>query len=173
MIETIIGTNTLEKYELVPIVSNSTLGEIEEVLLSLINKVNPTDIVLCAWAIPKDNHIDYLFEELGSRCFVVAAAGNTNELIDAYIPASSRNTITVGALNKSNKKATMSNYSEIKELEWVVGTNYKVNGRLESGTSVSAALYAAFLAEAILQKNPDLLIEKINHYNGQAFSEIA
>jgi hypothetical protein len=46
----------------------------------------------------------------------------------------------------------------------VVGTNYQINGRLESGSSISAALYAAFLANAIEAGNFNLVKTQTDAY---------
>jgi hypothetical protein len=155
----IISDFTKEKtklYEVTPDNSN-----VISILDELIDSVSSTDIVVCPWVIPKYELVDQLFSLLSEKCFVVCAAGNCSDDIKNWTPASNPTVITVGCLNKSGKRATLSNYSNTKKLEWVVGTNYMVD-KLESGTSVSVAIYAAFLAEAIIQ-NDFLVIEKMNN----------
>ena len=78
----------------------------------------------------------------------------------------------MACLNKSGVKAALSNWSNGKELVWIPGTNYNVGWKNSSGTSVSAAVYASFLAESLKKNEPqdlDLLIKK---YELRVFSEI-
>jgi len=154
----IISDFTKEKTKLYEV--NPDNSDIIPIINELIDIVSSTDIVVCPWVIPKHALIDQLFSILSEKCFVVCAAGNFSDDIKNWTPASNSTVITVGCLNKSGKKATLSNYSNTKKLEWVVGTNYMVD-KLESGTSVSVAIYAAFLAEAVIQ-NDFSIIEKMN-----------
>ena len=59
-----------------------------------------------------------------------------------------------------------------KELVWLAGTNYNVGWKNSSGTSISAAVYSAFLAESIKNKDPDLLEDLVNKYTKQVWEEI-
>ena len=148
------------------------LNELYQIVEDLSSKVTPSDVVLCAWLVPGDCRVDQLFEDLCDRCWVVAAAGNFNKPIEDFSPARADKVITVGCLNKSLVKATLSNFSENKKMEWVPGTNYDVGWKNASGTSVSAALYAAFLAEAISNRN-HTLIETLNDQQKRlVFAEI-
>lgn len=163
MLSIVISEHTSTEIRYTEIEDRSTLSSISSILAYLLDQVTSQDIVLCAWSMPYDAIIDNMFVQLTDKCWVVAAAGNSGQLIDGYIPANTRNVITVGCLNKSGNKATLSNYSDNKSMVWVPGTNYSVDGVLKSGTSISAALYAAFLAEAIAARDStivDQLIDK-------------
>ena len=148
------------------------LNELYQIVEDLSSKVTPSDVVLCAWLVPGDCRVDQLFEDLCDLCWVVAAAGNFNKPIEDYSPARAEKVITVGCLNKSLVKATLSNYSETKKIVWVPGTNYNVGWKNASGTSVSAALYTAFLAVAIDNQRYDLLETLIEKQKRLVFAEI-
>ena len=105
-----------------------------------------------------------MFSELADYCFVVVAAGNTNENIEKYSPTSAKNVIVVGAVNKSNKKATMSGYSDSMDMKWAPGTNIKINDEYYSGTSFSSAVYTACLANAILSNDLNKTDKYIQDY---------
>ena len=142
----------------------TTVGSILSAVEQVSCIARPIDIVLCSWAISGNCTIDAIFNELAEQCWVVAAAGNNGQDIKDFSPARVANVITVGALNKSGNKATLSNYSQDKKLKWVPGTNYSVSWKTESGTSISAAIYAAFLSEALLLGNiehVDAMIEDL------------
>ena len=147
----IIKQHTSQPIELLSV--GTTIGDIVFILEKLLHCVTPQDIILCPWAIAGNPRIDSYFEELADLCWVITAAGNTSESIDNWTPARVHNVITVGCLNKSGNKASLSNFSDTKQLEWVTGTNYSVGWKISSGTSISAALYAAFLSEAIVAKD--------------------
>lgn len=149
-----------------------TIGGIAKTINSLFEQVCPIDIIVCPWAIPGNSKIDNLFTELAELCWVVAAAGNTGELIDGLTPARVKKVITVGSLNKSGKKATHSNFSNTKQLEWVTGTNYQTSVKLMSGTSVSSVIYASFLAESFQAKNTELVEILINKLKVDALAEL-
>jgi len=171
MIQYIVSTNTSVPYILVHMESGSTIKQLKNTIQHLIETVNSDDIVLCAWAMPYDDCINSMFEVLASHCFVVVAAGNTNEPIEKYTPTCAKNVIVVGALNKSGKKASLSGYSDTRPIEWVIGTNYNVNGKLESGTSISAALYASFLAEAVRERDYGRVQDQITCYHSRVMAE--
>lgn len=164
MLSTIISEHTSIEIRYNEIEDNSTLSSISSILTYLLDQVTSQDIVLCAWSMPYDAIVDNMFVQLTDKCWVVAAAGNNGQLIDGYIPANTRNVITVGCLNKSGNKAALSNYSADKNIVWVPGTNYSVNGILKSGTSISAALYSAFLAEAIAARDSKIVDQLINKH---------
>ena len=148
------------------------LNELYQIVEDLSSKVTPSDVVLCAWLVPGDCRVDQVFEDLCDRCWVVAAAGNFNKPIEDYSPARAEKVITVGCLNKSLVKATLSNYSETKKIVWVPGTNYNVGWKNASGTSVSAALYTAFLAEAIDKQDYSVVHALLEQQKQQVSDEI-
>ena len=168
----ILSKNTDVNVEHVVIPDDPTYGELFKILLTLFPKVTPKDIVLCPWAVAGDYGLDELFDELCDLCWVVAAAGNFNSDISDFTPARTNKVITVACLNKSGLKAALSNWSDEKELIWLAGTNYDVGWANNSGTSVSAAVYAAFLAESIKNSDPTLLDHLIGEYTKQVWAEI-
>jgi hypothetical protein len=170
--EDIISEHTSEKVILIEIFLMSTIEETIHQLVQVLKLVTPRDIVFCPWALPANLRIDNVFTEMTERCWVVTAAGNKNESIEKWSPARTPNVITVGALNKSGVKASLSNYSEDKELEWVTGTNYSVGWKTGSGTSVAAALYTAFLAEAIRLQDYTLIEQLITKRKVAASNEV-
>jgi hypothetical protein len=135
-------------------------------------KVIPKDIVLCLWAVDGNNLLDEHFNDLAELCWVVVAAGNYNKNINEYTPARVSGVITVACLNKSGVKASLSNWSEDKELIWVPGTNYNVGWKNSSGTSVSAAVYAAFLAESIDKTDSKILDQLMSEYKLKVLAEL-
>lgn len=145
------------------------------ILESLLEVVAPIDIVLCPWVVSADDELDELFSELATFCHVVVSAGNFTEPLGKYSPARNPDVITVGTLNKRGLIAALSNFSDTKnkDIKWVPGTNYDVGWRNASGTSVSAALYAAFLAEAIKNKDLGLLDRLIEKQKELVFGEIS
>ena len=168
----ILSKHTDVKIELVTIPPDPSYGELGKVILSLLTKVSYNDIVLCPWAVSADSRLDNLFTDLSDRCWVVAAAGNFNADIKDFTPARSHGVITVACLNKSGLKAALSNWSNEKDLIWLAGTNYHVGWTNNSGTSISAAIYAAFLAESIKNSDPALLDHLIAEYTKQVWAEI-
>lgn len=168
----IIKEHTDTSIELITISNNITYGEIANIVISLFEKVIPNDIVLCPWAVPANKSLDELFTELSTLCYVVAAAGNFKKPVEDYTPAGSDGVITVGTLNKSGLIAALSNYSNNKEIIWLPGTNYTVGWKNSSGTSVSAALYAAFLAEGIKHKDMTLVEKMIEEQKTKVFNEL-
>jgi hypothetical protein len=168
----IIKNHTSEPIIIIPLNANSTYGDIAKTIYSLFDKVIPSDIVLCSWAVPANNDLDDLFTELSKLCYVIAAAGNFKEPIENYTPARSEGVITVGTLNKSGLVAALSNYSNSKEVVWIPGTNYNVGWTNGSGTSVSAAVYTAFLAEALKNKDMSLLDKLVTEHKNKVFSEL-
>lgn len=168
----IIKNHTDTEVKIIELPSNPTVGQINNIIYNLFDKVFPWDIVLCPWAIDGNYTVDQLFEDLTKLCWVVVAAGNYNRSIHEFSPARAKNVITVACLNKSGIKATLSNYSKDKELVWVPGTNYNLGWKNSSGTSVSAAVYAAFLAESIKYKDPNLLNELLLQHKIKVLDEL-
>lgn len=169
----IIKNHTDISVELLEVSPKPTVNEIENIVQDLYKKISPTDIVLCCWVVDANNIIDDIFDDLSEHCWVVVAAGNFNDSIQNWSPARAKRVTTVACLNKSGIKAVLSNYGESKELVWVPGTNYNVGWKNSSGTSVSAAVYAAFLAEAIKEKNLDVLTDLLNKYSKLVKTEVA
>ncbi len=155
----ILDQHTSVPFALVDI--GSSTWDIADVTEYLMSTVQPKDIILCPWAIPGNLLVDGLFHMLSEICNVVVAAGNTSELIDSWSPTRADGVIVVGSLNKSGQQATHSNFSNTKKLEWVVGTNYHIGNETQSGTSVAATIYAAFLAESIEAADYSL-VNKLN-----------
>lgn len=168
----VIKEHTDVHVELIPLSKQITTGELAKTVYSLFQKVTADDIVLCTWAVPGNYGLDELFTELSMYCNVVAAAGNFSKPIDEYTPARADGVITVGTLNKKGLVAALSNYGDSKEIVWIPGTNYSVEWKNASGTSVSAALYAAFLAEAIKNNDPSLLNTLIDKQKKLVFDEL-
>lgn len=151
----IINQHTIAEIKVVELDNPITYGDIMRKVYDVMYKVLPKDIVLCPWLVEKNDKLNELFAELGNCCYVIAAAGNYNKPVENYTPAGADNVITVGTLNKSGLAASLSNYGDKKPIIWIPGTNYDVGWKNSSGTSVSAALYAAFLNESIRTKDPD------------------
>jgi hypothetical protein len=91
-------------------------------------------------------------QEIAEISNVVAAAGNNSALIDNFCPVNSLDAASiVGCLNKQGNPAQLSNYGNVGV--WATGTNQKFNINNEiksmSGTSISAAYYAGFLANQL------------------------
>lgn len=168
----IIKEHSDVEIKLIPISTDMTVGELAKTVYGLLPIVLPIDIVLCPWAVPANEHLDELFEELSLLCHVVAAAGNFHRPIEDFTPARTEGVITVGTLNKHGLVAALSNYSNSKEVIWVPGTNYNVGWKNSSGTSVSAALYAAFLSMSIKNDDPNLLQVLIEKQKNIVFQEI-
>jgi len=158
--------------EHIPLMPDVTIYELSEIIYDLFTKVVPNDIVLCPWAIPANDKLDNLFTELSELCYVVAAAGNFKSPIENYTPARTAGVITVGTLNKSGLVAALSNYSNSKEVVWVPGTNYNVGWKNSSGTSVSAAVYAAFLSLSIKENDPALLNKLLEKHKNLVYQEL-
>lgn len=168
----IIKEHTDVEIKLIEIPENPTYGQLYKIINGLMPKVIPSDIVLCPWAVDGDQLLDTYFNELSELCWVVAAAGNYNKNINEYTPARAESVITVACLNKSGVKAALSNWSNDKELVWVPGTNYDVGWKNSSGTSVSAAIYTAFLAESIVNNNSNLLEELLEQHTVKVLAEL-
>lgn len=168
----IISKHTTEPVELIEISENATYGEIAKTVLSLFTKATYNDIVLCPWAVTANYYLDQIFEDLSERTWVVAAAGNFDADIKDYTPARSSGVIAVACLNKSGLKAALSNWGDSKEIIWVAGTNYDVGWKNSSGTSVSAAIYTAFLAESIRKKDVTLLDKLLEEHRHKVFNEL-
>lgn len=168
----IIKQHTAVPIKHIEIQNGIKVNDLIRILYNLLETVIPCDIVLCAWAIPANDSLDELFTELSQCCYVVAAAGNFKEPIEKYTPARTKGVITVGTLNKEGLVASLSNYSNTKEVVWVPGTNYNVGWYNSSGTSVSSALYTAFLAESLDKKDISLLDKLIQEQKDKVFAEL-
>jgi hypothetical protein len=168
----IINNHTKETISVISVTTSVSIGEIAKIIDYLIGIVIPRDIVLCTWSIPGNIYLDDLFTELSNLCYVVAAAGNFKEPIENYTPARSEGVITVGTLNKSGLVAALSNYSNTKEVIWIPGTNYDVGWMNSSGTSVSSAVYTAFLAESLRNNDISLLGRLIEDHKNKVFKEL-
>jgi len=151
----IIKNHTDIDVELIEVSQQPTVGEIDNIVQDLHKKVLPTDIVLCCWVVEANEIIDDIFDDLSNQCWVVVAAGNFNNDITFWSPARAKRVITVACLNKSGIK------------------NYNVGWKNSSGTSVSAAVYAAFLAEAIKEKNLDVLTDSLKKYSIAVKNELS
>lgn len=160
----ILNDLTSEVVEYIPIPSTLTDKRVVNVIAELVGKVNSSDIVLTPWLVPTNVTLVTLFEQLSDKCWVVVPAGNTAEPIDQFTPAGIDSVITVGALNKSGNRAGFSNYSTTKPLVWVTGTNYEHKDFTETGTCVSATVYAALLANALIAGDPRLVDQYIDQY---------
>lgn len=168
----IISKHSKVEVKLIELPDDPTYGQIYTIINDLYPMVKPSDIVLCPWAVDADFQVDEMFNHLAELCWVVVAAGNFNEDIEKYSPARAEKVITVACLNKSGIKAALSNWSNNKELIWIPGTNYNVGWKNSSGTSVSATVYAAFLAESLKKDVPKDLDLLIKNYELQVFAEI-
>jgi len=168
----IIKEHSTVPVKLIPLNLPITIKQLSQTIYDLLSIVLLKDIVLCSWAIPANDHIDDLFTELASLCYVVVAAGNFHAPIEDYSPARVPDVITVGTLNKSGLVAALSNYSNTKEVVWVPGTNYDVGWKNGSGTSVSSALYAAFLSRSIEENDPSLLDNLLEKHKSKVFEEL-
>lgn len=168
----IIKEHSTVPIKLIPLNLPITIGHLCQTICDLLPVVLPRDIVLCPWAVPANDQIDELFTELANLCYVVVAAGNFHAPIEDYSPARVPEVITVGTLNKSGLVAALSNYSNTKEVVWVPGTNYHVGWKNSSGTSVSAAVYTAFLSVAVEHSNMSILDNLLENHKNTVFLEL-
>lgn len=168
----IIKGHTEESITVVPLLPNPTYRQLYDKVSPLLSIVRQNDIVFCPWVVDANFLLDELFDDLAERCWVVVSAGNFNKDICEYSPARAEKVITVACLNKSGIKAALSNYSQEKELVWVAGTNYNVGWKNSSGTSVSGAVYTAFLAEALKFGSYELLTTKLEEYSKRVLQEL-
>lgn len=166
----IINQYTNVDIQVITINDNPTYNDIVSIVKKLFLTVKPIDIVYCPWVVDANFILDDLFNDLSDLCWVVVAAGNFNKDICEYSPARAEKVITVACLNKSGVKASLSNYSKDKELIWVPGTNYNVGWKNSSGTSISGAVYTAFLAESLTSNIS--LKTMLEEYSKKVFSEI-
>lgn len=154
---------------------NPTIQSIIDLIEKVIPLVNGDDVVLCSWMVDRNARIDNAFRKLAKKCSVVCAAGNYGADIADYSPQHLQEVLTVGCINKSGAIASMSNRSirpPVKLLKWVPGTNLNMDGHIENGTSVSAAIYAAWLSESIDLKDTYLLNQKLEEYTAVVLSEL-
>jgi len=138
--------------------------ELYALFTNLFDLVLDNDIIYIPWQKEKDYYLDMLATKLSTKCWVVASAGNANQDIENFSPTSANGVYAVGALNKSLVKASHSNYSS-NNMQWIIGTNYTVNDSTHNGTSISAAIYTAFLANAIIENDLRLVEQQIAQYH--------
>jgi hypothetical protein len=159
---------------IIPVELEILVSSITDTLDNLSRVVQHTDIVLCAWCVYKNHAINNAFSNLSQLCWVVVAAGNSGKEIKHFSPASAPGVMVIGALNKSGGRASLSNYCDSSiDMNYVTGTNYHIDNFTMNGTSVSAALFAAFLSEAIRLKDGALLHQKIEELKIDAKAELS
>lgn len=98
------------------------------------------------------NSLTKKLNEITKTSNVVAAAGNNSNSINKFCPVNSLDAkCIVGCLNKKGETAQLSNYGNVGV--WVTGTSqkFKINNKMQrmSGTSISAAYYAGYLASKL------------------------
>lgn len=98
---------------------------------------------------------------------IVVAAGNNSANVENYAPANMSEVITIAALNQGYTVAEYSNYGS--EIDYaVVGTEIEVEGlngkETKSGTSLSAALATAIIANIISEDADANIDEQLNNY---------
>lgn len=120
-------------------------------------EVSWSDVIVCPWIVSSNFGIDNFFEDLSMKSNVVVSAGNFGQDIINFSPARVMSAITVGCLNKLGNRAKFSNFSNHKEMVWVPGTNYLVDNKSYTGTSVSACIYSGILAESIRLESSEYL----------------
>jgi hypothetical protein len=169
----ILKQDALAETSFVPITKEMLLSDIANVVYNLISKVTPADVVLCAWATRRSEMLNMAFRDLSSSCWVVVAAGNSSSDIRGFSPASADNVYVVGTLNKSGARAALSNFSETVDIHYVTGTNYHIDNITMSGTSVSAAIFAALLNESLRTRDCFLLQRRIEQIKLDALMEIS
>lgn len=163
--------NDREQVHIINTENFNSIDELVNTLHSLEDKLSSKDIVLFTWIMPKNNLVDLAVDKLSQKCHVICSAGNLSQPVSHYSPARVSSVITIGCLNKSSKPAQLSNLPTTeKSLEWMYGTNIQLsNGRAISGTSASAAIYAALFAKAIKFKNPQRFMQKAKTLLGKKF----
>lgn len=166
----IIKMNTTVAIKHVLITKDATIGSVSRTINSLIEQVLPGDVVCCPWVMPGNDSVDQSFIDLVEMGKVVVSLGDSNQCADELTPTRVPGVIIVGALNKSGIPIKRSNHTETP-VKWVSGTNYRVGTRNESGSSVSAAIYASFLAEAMKLGNTSLVNGFIEAFNQKVRSE--
>lgn len=170
-ISSILQCFTNESITSIAINPDAKLKEIYQIFIDLIDRVNSKDIVLCPWCIEANDYLDSIVDHLAAICNVVVAAGNFNRPVDSYSPARASLVTTVACLNKSGIKAALSNYSKTKDLIWIPGTNFWLDGKPFNGTSISAAVYAGLLSKCSQDSSLNLKFE-IDNYKQKVFSEL-
>lgn len=154
LIEKIILTHSNSQIRKVNTETELKPSKLQNIIFTISCLVKIDDIVLIPWVTERHLGLDTIVESLANKCRVVVAAGNFSTNIENYSPTCAKNVIVVGCYNKSLKKATLSNYSENINMMWVVGTNYFINNIPHNGTSISSALYTAFLYNEIIGLQP-------------------
>jgi len=154
-------TNVELKQVNVPnIIDNDDLYDVFE---NLLKEVKTTDIVAIPWAKDIDLLLDDYCNRLCDICHVLVSAGNFGVDIKDYSPTRAKKVTVVGAYNKKLQVASHSNYSQTKELVYVIGTNIYIDGVKYHGTSTSCVTYASFLANSLVyQQN---LNDQIDSYH--------
>ena len=142
--------------------ANKSTAKLHKLFARLRAIVTVNDILLIPWVIIEDTNIDNDINELAALCHVICAAGNNSDSVDYYSPARATNAITVGCLNKSGAPAKLSNHPTLaKPLEYMYGTNIQIDeNRTVTGTSASAAIYAALFQRSLQFKNRTKFMEK-------------
>jgi hypothetical protein len=130
-----------------------TLHDITEVISNL--KVDPGTIISTNFTISRSDlskELEEAIAVLAQNCFFICAGGNSNRFeLDEILPASVPGSIVVGALNKSGGICGFNSVENRRKFNvYVTGTNQEyIEGNNISritGTSISAAYYAAYLS---------------------------
>lgn len=139
------------------------LGALDAIINDLPNNVNKLNIVNMSWGITRDAYVEAKIKILlDAGVVVIAASGNSGEVIDNVTPASMLEVFTVGGYDESLKPWSGSNYSgslptangdtNHGELDvWGPAANIRValpggSYGISSGTSFSAAIHSSAVA---------------------------
>jgi len=169
----ILAEHTTQPVQHIPLLPNLPMFDLVALVLSLAPKCLGTDVVLCPWSVPGNLALDNAFTELSKVCAVVAAAGHNGGYVNEVSPARAHGVTAVGLLNKRGEISASATRTKGKPIQWVVGTNYLLNGRFISGSSVSAAVYAACLAEALACGFFVGCQQKLNAYHQKCWEEVS
>jgi len=164
MITKIVKTHSLVPIRKIHIPNIIDSDKLYGLLNNLKYITDKNDVVLITWAKEPDEQLDFIVSNLGIKTNVIVSAGNFNQNIINFSPTRTSNITVVGCLNKSLLKASHSNYSD-NDMKWIVGTSYVMEEQVQNGTSVSAAIYSAFLANCIEKNDPSFLEQQINQYH--------
>jgi hypothetical protein len=103
------------------------------------------DIILITWTIPRNDQIDSIIKSLSKKYRIICSAGNSKQHVENFTPANLDNTVEViHCLKKSGENASFTNFGA--STIGMYGTNITVNGLKRSGTTISAAIYAALVS---------------------------
>ena len=165
----IINSIVKTDVEYIEMAMPSTYNAIYCLVSNLINQVQSVDIVLCPWCISANEKLDELFEKLSKLCTVICAAGNHGKEVEFFSPARAFGVTVIGSANKEGNRAQFSNFSYIKQIILMPGTNVELNDEFHFGTSISSAIYASLLEKCrIEQLELELEIDKyINSHLGR------